>query len=90
MSGNSKERMSMESNRKGCMDMESTIMEDKTHNQQLSFQGKNQQAGEHWFNLITQIALDYRRLKDSTENNVQNNDEKTSSVLGEVHQAVAV
>lgn len=47
--------------------MENTIMEDQSQDQSLSnhvkHQEKNQKASEGWFDLITQIALDYQRLK---------------------------
>lgn len=42
-------------------------MEDQLQNQSLPSQGKNQKASEGWFDLITQIALDYRRLSQVNE-----------------------
>lgn len=45
--------------------MEDTLMENKKQDQEFAYQEKNKPAGEHWLDLITQITLDYRRLKDS-------------------------
>jgi hypothetical protein len=72
------------------MDMEGMNMEDKKQNQQFSYQGKNQQASEHWFDLITQITLDYRRAKNSHVNPIKVGDEKNNNVLDESRDAVAV
>jgi len=76
---------------------EKIIMEDKMKNQQVFFQGKNQKASEGWFDLITQIALDYRRLNDPKGSGVEacieiskNVEMKKNGMLNESNDALAL
>ncbi len=41
--------------------MESTLVENSSKDQLFAYQGKHQQAADHWLQLITQITLDYKR-----------------------------
>ena len=70
--------------------MESTIMEDIPQDQPFSYQGKNQKASEGWFNLITQIALDYRRITDPNESLEQEYNEVITAELEESNDALVV
>lgn len=70
--------------------MENTIMEDKNQDQSFSFQGKNQKASEGWFDLITQIALDYRRITNSNESLEQKYNETITAELEANSDALAV
>lgn len=70
--------------------MENTIMEDQVQNQPLPKQGKNQKASEGWFDLITQIALDYRRLKHVNECVAPASDETLNHAFDEADDVLAI
>lgn len=70
--------------------MENTIMENQLQNQPLPSQGKNQKASEGWFDLITQIALDYRRLRHVNECVASTSDETLRHKFDEVDDVLAV
>lgn len=42
--------------------MEDFVIKEKVFEFGFMYQGKNQDVSQHWFDLITQITLDYRRL----------------------------
>lgn len=70
--------------------MENAIMVDQLQNQPLPSQGKNQKASEGWFDLITQIALDYRRLSQVNECAVSSTDKIKDHEFNEVDERLAV
>jgi len=41
--------------------VEGVLEESSPQNQLFGYQGKHQQAADHWLQLITQITLDYKR-----------------------------
>jgi hypothetical protein len=68
--------------------MEDLVIKEKVLEQGFEYQGKNQQASQHWFDLITQITLDYRRLNTLSIAPVQEANQSDVLILeGEIHTA---
>ena len=66
--------------------MESALVENSSKDQLFAYQGKHQQATEHWLQLITQIALDYKR-PIAAELQVGNSKQQESLVVLEKGEA---
>lgn len=66
--------------------VESALVESSSQDQLFGYQGKHQQAADHWLQLITQITLDYKR-PIAAELQIENSKQQGSVVVLEKGEA---